>query len=664
MNSGDLLRNRYRIEKALAKGGFGETYLAIDRDYPGQRQVVVKHLKPAQSDPETLQIAKRLFELEAKVLAELGENSKRIPRLDAHFEENGEFYLVQEFIAGQTLTKELAGRKLPEIETIEILQEALTGLVEVHSKNKIHRDLKPDNIIRRATDGKLVLIDFGAVKEVRRATNKGKNVPLSATIGIGTQGYTPGEQWRGNPKPASDVYAVGAIGIQCLTGKEPGDLFDDDIGAFRWQYLCQVDRGLILILEKMVAEKLNDRYRDATEALRAIEQLLATQKAPSQPKTTTVPTSPSSPPKTPRPPIQQPAPQNPTVKAPAKPNSNPGGASRRQMLKFLGFGGSGMMGVFLIAQLFNRQSLTTENTAPDSSSSDKPQTAQKDTENNLHKISFTSVRVDKSGTIIDRPKGSAMAFEEDLGGRVAMTMVKIPAGKFMIGSPVSEKERSAGQESPQYLVMIPEFYLSQTLVTQAQWQVLMENNPSKFKGNIKLPVDSVSWLDAMDFCQKLSQKTGRIYRLPSEAEWEYTCRAGTTTPFAFGETITPEIVNYDGNYTDGGASNGEKQKKTTIVGNFPANTFGLYDMHGNLYEWCLDEWSNNYNNPPTDGSARGDINSRDNDKHRLLRGGSWNNNARNCCSADRNNNTASYRDMFVGLRVLSGAASTPNCQNF
>jgi eukaryotic-like serine/threonine-protein kinase len=202
MNPGNLLRNRYRIEKALAIGGFGETYLAIDLDYPGQRQVVVKQLKPAQSDPATLEVARRLFESEAQVLADLGETSDRLPALYACFEEQREFYLVQEFIAGQTLTMDLAGRQLSESQTVEILQEILAGLQVVHGKNKIHRDLKPDNIMRRTQDGKLVLIDFGAVKEVRQATNLGKH--LSASIGIGTLGYMPTEQAIGFPRLASD----------------------------------------------------------------------------------------------------------------------------------------------------------------------------------------------------------------------------------------------------------------------------------------------------------------------------------------------------------------------------------------------------------------------------------------------------------------------------
>ncbi len=533
---------------------------------------------------------------------------------------------MQEFIDGHTLTKELTinehtFRKLPEEQTIEILQEILIGVVEVHSKNKIHRDLKPDNIMRRVEDGKLVLIDFGTVKEVCKSTNPNGQ----KTIAIGTHGYMSYEQSIGQPHFASDVYAVGWIGIQCLIGRG----LDQNTSILPWQQMCQISPGLMQVLEKMVAYYPHNRYQDATEALGAIDRLIA------QRSQRPIASTPYSPPQSSnQPKVSNPAPL-PTIKSPLPPL-----VKRRPVLKYLGLGGSSVMGAWLIAQLFNRPSSTLE-----------------DAKAGLRKISFTSVRLNSSGQIVARPKGSALSFQEDLGDGVSMTMVKIPAGKFMMGSPENEKYRDS-DESPQHSVTVPEFYLGQTLVTQAQWQALMGNNPSSFKGNSKLPVDSVNWLDAMDFCQKLSQKTGHTYRLPSEAEWEYACRAGTTTPFAFGETITPEIVNYNGNYPYGNAAKGEYRQKTTIVGSFPANAFGLYDMHGNLYEWCLDEWNNNYNNAPADGSARGDINSRDSDKHRLLRGGSWDNNARNCRSANRINITASGRNYNIGLRVVAGSART------
>jgi eukaryotic-like serine/threonine-protein kinase len=647
MNPGDLLRNRYRIEKALAAGGFGETYMAIDLDYPGQRQVVVKHLKPASNDPGTLQIARRLFESEAQVLAELGETSDRLPALYAYFEEQGEFYLVQEFIAGQTLTVELAGRQLSEAETIEVLQEILAGLAVVHGKNKIHRDLKPDNIMRRAKDGKLVLIDFGAVKEVRQAAGMGTNAALSASIGIGTQGYMPTEQAIGFPRLASDVYAVGAIGIQCLTGKHPNGLFDEDILALRWQHLCQVSAGLAAVLEKLVAQQPNERYGDGMLAGVAIDQFLAAQ----QPQSLTSPS--------PALPTQQS--QSLVAAAPTQkvylplvnttiqtvqvntqisiPNNNLGAdnSGRRKLLKFLGFGGSGLIGTLLLAH-FVPKDLTT-----DAKNSER------------HNI-FTSIWIDKAGKILEYPERAITSFKENLGNGVSLNMVTIPAGKFMMGQTVYTENLAT--ELPQHQVTVTDFYMSSIMVTQAQWQTIMGSNPSFFTGDSKLPVDSVNWLEAMDFCQKLSRKTGHTYRLPSEAEWEYACRAGTTTPFAFGETITPAIVNYDGNYPYAYADKGEYRQRTTTGGSFPANPFGLYDMHGNLWEWCLDEWVNNYNDASADGIARGDINSYHiTKKLRLLRGGSWQVKAIGCGSANRSTSPAFFRSNLIGFRVVYAPAS-------
>jgi eukaryotic-like serine/threonine-protein kinase len=269
----------------------------------------------------------------------------------------------------------------------------------------------------------------------------------------------------------------------------------------------------------------------------------------------------------------------------------------------------------------------------------------------LTKIQFTSVKLDRQGIVIDKPVGSAEIFTESLGKDVGLKMVKIPAGKFLMGSPATEKDRQ-NDESPQHQVSVSEFYLGQTLVTQAQWLAIMGNNPAYAQGNDKLPVEKVSWLDAMNFCRKLSQKTGKTYRLPSEAEWEYACRAGSTTPFAFGETITPAVVNYDGESSDGKAAKGKYKHKTTPVGSFPLNLFGLSDLHGNLWEWCLDEWVDSYKGALNDGSARGDIHSRDGKKRRLLRGGTWGYDASYCRSANRENIAASYRNGLIGFRVV------------
>ena len=202
-------------------------------------------------------------------------------------------------------------------------------------------------------------------------------------------------------------------------------------------------------------------------------------------------------------------------------------------------------------------------------------------------------------------------------------------------------------------------------VTQAQWDQVaalpkttkarysLYADPADFKG-AKRPVEMISWGWAVEFCNQLSCKTGRPYRLPSEAEWEYACRAGTTTPFYFGETITTDLVNYDGKYPYGSAPEGEYREQTIDVGKFPPNSFGLYDMHGNVWEWCLDVCNDNYQGAPKDGSAW--LTGKDNNI-KLLRGGSWIFNARNCRSAYRSYNARANRYNDVGFRVVAVAVA-------
>jgi len=253
---------------------------------------------------------------------------------------------------------------------------------------------------------------------------------------------------------------------------------------------------------------------------------------------------------------------------------------------------------------------------------------------------------------LDRRSAQAQYFRENLGNGVTLDMVAIPGGTFLMGSPNSEAERE-DDESPQNSVTIAPFYMGKFAVTQAQYQAIMGNNPSRFQGENR-PVEQVSWDDAIAFCQKLSERTGNLYRLPSEAEWEYACRAGTTTPFYFGETITPDLVNFDGNYTYGSAPKGIYREQTIDVGSFPPNGFGLYDMHGNVWEWCEDHWHSNYEGAPTNGSAW----TTGGDSTRSLRGGSWYDNPWYCRSACRNFDRPVVRLIDLGFRVVCRAART------
>jgi formylglycine-generating enzyme required for sulfatase activity len=263
---------------------------------------------------------------------------------------------------------------------------------------------------------------------------------------------------------------------------------------------------------------------------------------------------------------------------------------------------------------------------------------------------------------------SAQAYQliESLGNNVQLEMVQIPAGEFMMGSPKDEIDRYS-DESPQHRVTVPEFFIGKYPITQAQWRSIAQQppvarelnpDPSSFKGD-QLPVEKVSWYEAVEFCQRLSKWTGQVYRLPSEAEWEYACRAGTKTPFHFGNTISTEVANYNGNYTYGQGIKGTYREKTTVVGSFKvANAFGLYDMHGNVWEWCQDHYHDSYTGAPADGSEWIDSDAKE-DAFRMLRGGGWILNPHYCRSACRH--YYNYPDdhyNFIGFRVVSEAART------
>jgi eukaryotic-like serine/threonine-protein kinase len=617
MQPGYLLRNRYSIQQPLASGYFGDTYLAIDLDYHPQRYVVVKHLKPESKSPALLQLARRLFATEAIVLGRLGELTNRIPTLYAYFEEQNEFYLVQEFIEGQTLSHELGAGKLSTLATIHILREILIGLSFVHAENTIHRDLKPDNIIRRSSDGSLVLIDFGAVKEVRNTSLIAQTPKTIASIGFGTEGYMPSEQAMGFPKLASDIYAVGAIGIECLTGKEPHQLFDEEMLEFKWRHLYLASdpkldpliSRLAIVLTKMLQPRYQDRYANAAEALVAIDQLML---------------------------FQQPRKLSSIVLSTKLPRR----IDRTAFLKMMGLGGLGVVSSLFVPQIvaqFDRQSTWIKSSKQVSI-------------NQGQFVEFISTKLNERGDIIDRQQFQSEIFLEELGDGISLTMIKIPTGNFMMGSPEQEEGREI-HEQPQHLVNISEFYLGQTQITQAQWGAVFQDKSMMFGKNSQLPINRINWFDAIAFCQRLSQKTGHKYRLPSESEWEYACRARTTTPFAHGDTITPAIVNHNAEYPYAKAPRGGCLDKTTPVGTFPPNQFGLFDMHGNLWEWCLDEWFDDYFNAPTDGSFRGSMDGSNLDPLRVVRGGSWSSYARLCRAASRNSLFASFRDQHYGMRV-------------
>ena len=280
-----------------------------------------------------------------------------------------------------------------------------------------------------------------------------------------------------------------------------------------------------------------------------------------------------------------------------------------------------------------------------------------------NKFSFETVRVNASGEAVETTAGETATFIEDLGHGRTLEMVRIPGGTFLMG-PAAGEENTRGDQASQREVIqhevsqrevtVDEFWMGRFAVTRSQWQAAAiqpahQHLPPDMT-HLKSPdhpIESVFWTDAVAFCQWLSQHTGKSYRLPNPAQWEYACRAGTTTPFHFGETITPDLANYNGSYTYGQGPRGKYRQQTTAVGSFPANPFGLHDMHGNVWEWCLDGWPDDDRDMSIDGGVW-----RLSGQKKCLRGGSWSYLPTSCRSAYRLDYPFHNRIDDIGFRVV------------
>jgi eukaryotic-like serine/threonine-protein kinase len=714
----DILAGRYKIIKVLGGGGFAVAFLAQDNLQPSKPLCVVKQLRPNQTHPRVIEF----FEKEAAILERLGKHPQ-IPQLLAHFTENQNLYIVQEFIEGQDLSKEITfGKKLSEGYITKLLEDVLGVLSFVHQQGVIHRDIKPQNLMRQRPGGRIFLIDFGAVKELGTLMLNTQG-EIASSVVIGTGGYMPNEQTNGKPCLGSDVYAVGITAIQALTGILPSDLLEDpQTGEIIWrQEAPQISDNLAEVISKMVRRHFTLRYSSAITALEALTSIVT-------PVTPIFPTIPFDV-----------ARQQYTQEAEIRAQQGQGEFSvfalrileskrvdlglledeareiqaqvlqpyreyRRKLQEYeqalveavklqypfsaatekdlqdyrqyLGLRDDDIRAIeqrVLVplqqeiaerqrqqaearkqqeiaerqqAEARKRQQQQTPVSQPKASASNQIQTQQFEFEfatiTNIRKSGFMGLG--RTGDI-SYTKGRAEFFREDLGNGVNLDMVAIPGGSFLMGSPDSEQGHSS-RESPQHRVTIKPFFMGKFAVTQAQYEVIIGHIPTNSKGG-NLTVERVSWDDAVKFCQKISKKTKRNYRLPSEAEWEYACRAGTTTPFCFGETITRDLANFS---TLASYSNGDHI--TTEVGKFPPNAFGLYDMHGNIWEWCQDDWNNNYNGAPTDGSAWLTGNGNN---YKLVRGGCSYSLLGYCRSAYRSDNTREDRANHYGFRLVFSA---------
>ena len=285
---------------------------------------------------------------------------------------------------------------------------------------------------------------------------------------------------------------------------------------------------------------------------------------------------------------------------------------------------------------------------------------QAQTHSGLSTLEFDTITLKQAGQVKQAQKRTAQYFAEPVGEAEPLAMVAIPEGQFWMGASRSELE-AKGHEFPRHQVRVGNFFISQSPVTQAQWAAVaalsrvnreLNPEPAYFQGQDR-PVDSVSWLEAMEFCDRLSQRTGRRYQLPSEAQWEYACRAGTQTPFHTGETITGQFANYVSSYTYRAEPAETYQQMTSPVKSVvAANAFGLHDMHGNVWEWCADSWHANYKGAPTNGQAWVTAH-QPQAQRRTIRGGSWMDRPASVRSASRSGYRASALNRTIGFRVVT-----------
>lgn len=637
-----LFRNRYRVIRLLGEGGFGKTYEAVDTDRMDD-PCVIKQFMPQFQGTSAIEKATELFKQEAKRLYELGEHPQ-IPRLIAYFEQDQRLYLVQELIEGQNLLAELTQQGVFSEEKIwQLLADLLPVLKFVHDRNVIHRDIKLENIIRRRISlhsslprirnlrnstfrnggrGDLVLIDFGVSKQVT-----GSLVNKSGTT-VGTPGYSPMEQMRGQVFPGSDLYSLGITCLRLLTNCLPkidgsDELYDPINGVWNWRKQIPDGTNLSLklaeVLDKLIQDYLKNRYQSADQVIKALN-------------------------------IYSLPPQPPHVR-----EGQVALNSAQTKGGKLAINAARKHGAQLIVQtpLNSAQFNSKVSIAEKLNSNLAIGNAKTNVISAKSTFDFEVVTVDKWGRPNNIQTGKADFFEENIGSGVVMEMVSVPSGDFMIGSPNDDGD---SDEKPQQQLTLTPFYIGKFPVTQAQWKavallseikIFLNPNPSRFEG-VNRPVENISWYEAMEFCARVSLKTGKNYRLPSEAQWEYACRGKTLTDFHFGETITKELANYNASSNYAEAAKGIYRCQTTDVGSFKPNAFGLYDFHGNVWEWCADFWHSNYNGMPGDGRVWHD---RGDESLRLLRGGSWNDHPPNCRSACRLRYQPDCRASIVGFRV-------------
>ena len=674
--NGTLLQQRYRIKRLLAQGGMGAVYEA-EAVHLGNTPVAVKETLFTEAERRM----RDQFEREAVTLARL--RHPALPRVSDHFTEGAGQFLVMEFVPGEDMFAALRrhGRPFDWPQVAAWADRLLDALDYIHSQSPpvIHRDIKPQNL-KLTPRGELFLIDFGLAKSSTTPSH------TSASLHAYTLAYAPPEQISGaGTDPRSDLYSLAATLYHLMAGGPPTDArvreevirhgAPDPLRPLR-QLSSRIPSTISAVIERGLALDRNQRYPGAAAmraALRQAGQLSATTvreradkdvRAPEAVRTEQMPPEEiarierierhASPRPSERAVTQRPIP--PALTEPfarAKRNSTAilfGAAAIFGLIVVAGYfavnalrpgNGQVITGPLVITQSSPKAGATPEAATPSTSGVPQPGA--------VANFEFETVTLDGQGNETSRQKKQGRQWVESLGNRVTLELVEIPGGAFLIGSPGDEQGRFP-MEGPQRRVSLPSFWMGKFEVTQAQWRevaklprvktdLVADQSLPVFKDD-EMPVNGVSWDDAIEFCARLSQASGRAYRLPGEAEWEYAARAGTTTPTAFGPTITPALANC-------------ARQSPMFVGRLKvANAFGLYDLHGNVAEWCQDEWRENYDGMSSDGSWT----NRGNAGLRPVRGSNWGlADLRFCRSALRLYDAPNARNYLYGLRVITSS---------
>jgi formylglycine-generating enzyme required for sulfatase activity/tRNA A-37 threonylcarbamoyl transferase component Bud32 len=632
-----IVDNRYRVCRRLSQGSYAEIYEATDLSGE-HRQVVLKVLNTHLNntpDSDLEQTLTENFDHEAGVLSILRhKNIVQLLRMGEDLTDSGLplRFMVLEYLAGGDLLSHCRTNPLTLGQALLYFQQVCAALTEAHLKAIIHRDIKPGNLLLTVDKSTVKVADFGIAKTITGRWDE------ESTL-VGVSWYAPpehnplleGRHKREPLTPSADVYALAKTAYTMIVGQSPRQFAGQQIRHLPQNVISRsYGPALLDILRRATSTHVADRFNSVAEFWTQFQTLrefdVQGPKAPTDVDTSGASAIPTS---------------LDTIQT----------APRKNVSR-------------IIIELCDRASPPSETRSSDFNTICNSAIIEPFAPLELKASEFDILTLDEGGRVIQRRKGQSRYFVENIGCDFPLEMVEIPEGSF----PRDSLGNGAGSyTASRHRISIPPFFIGRFQITQMQWHMMaglpkinyeLDPEPSKFKGH-NLPVDQVLWEEAMEFCARLSRETGKIYRLPSESEWEYACRAGTTSAFNLGPTITTDWVNYKGERSLNEVPRGIFRGETIPVGMLGApNAFGLHDMHGNVWEWCLDTEGKSYNIVPIDGTSG--TSKVDQERH-IARGGSWAVGAKSCRSDYRisfpSGNRWNYTTGFRVVAVLSQASN-------